>query len=155
MSSRRINSRLEPQLSAGVPRFPPWPAALNCLAHAAPSGLLNGIFTVQPYTDSRADSRAGSTEAWCFQFARTWCYLAINLQTHGDRILPWSYTCVRESTSTLLQSETPASPYQPHYPEPLDVTEMVEKAAGVCQLNTARRILAECQLRINGFNTYG
>lgn len=85
MSSRRINSRLEPQLSAGVPRFPPWPAALNCLAHAAPSGLLNGIFTVQPYDGSRADSRAGSTEAWCFQFARTWCYLTINLQTNARR----------------------------------------------------------------------
>ena len=32
---------------------------------------------------------------------------------------------------------------------------MVETAIEVCQLNTVRRILAEVQLRINGFNTYG
>jgi hypothetical protein len=32
---------------------------------------------------------------------------------------------------------------------------MVLKAAEVCHLNTARRILAEIQYRINGFNTYG
>jgi hypothetical protein len=32
---------------------------------------------------------------------------------------------------------------------------MVATAVGDCQLNTARRILAEIQLRINGFNTYG
>jgi hypothetical protein len=33
--------------------------------------------------------------------------------------------------------------------------EMLETAVDACQLNTARRILAEIQLRINGFNTYG
>jgi hypothetical protein len=32
---------------------------------------------------------------------------------------------------------------------------MEATAVGDCQLNTARRILAEIQLRINGFNTYG
>jgi hypothetical protein len=32
---------------------------------------------------------------------------------------------------------------------------MVATPVKDCQLNTARRILAEIQLRINGFNTYG
>lgn len=32
---------------------------------------------------------------------------------------------------------------------------MVETASYACQLNTSRRILAEIQHRINGFNTYG
>lgn len=35
------------------------------------------------------------------------------------------------------------------------VSEMVATAVQVCQLYTARRILAEIQARINGFNTYG
>lgn len=37
----------------------------------------------------------------------------------------------------------------------LTTTEMVETALYDCQLNSSRRILAEIQLRINGFNTYG
>lgn len=32
---------------------------------------------------------------------------------------------------------------------------MVEAAVETCQLYTARRLLAEIQHRINGFNTYG
>jgi hypothetical protein len=32
---------------------------------------------------------------------------------------------------------------------------MVVTSVGDCQFNTARRILAEIQHRINGFNTYG
>jgi hypothetical protein len=32
---------------------------------------------------------------------------------------------------------------------------MVETALTTCQINTSRRIFAEIQLRINGFNTYG
>jgi len=32
---------------------------------------------------------------------------------------------------------------------------MVEAAEGTIQLYTARRILAEIQHRVNGFNTYG
>jgi hypothetical protein len=32
---------------------------------------------------------------------------------------------------------------------------MVETVQESCQLNPSRRILAEIQLRINGFNTYG
>ncbi|EAT87817.1 hypothetical protein SNOG_05426 [Parastagonospora nodorum SN15] len=52
--------------------------------------------------------------------------------------------------------EAPRLPHtQPHPPNPHHVTEMVAIAVGDCQLNTSRRILAEIQLRINGFNTYG
>jgi len=53
--------------------------------------------------------------------------------------------CLRPSTPPY-----PAPPPNPHH-----VTEMVAIAVGDCQLNTSRRILAEIQLRINGFNTYG
>lgn len=38
---------------------------------------------------------------------------------------------------------------------PLKYTEMVATALDSCQLHIARRIFAEIQLRINGFNTYG
>jgi len=44
---------------------------------------------------------------------------------------------------------------QPHRLILVDVSEMVATVVGVCQLYTARRILAEIQHRINGFNTYG
>lgn len=45
------------------------------------------------------------------------------------------------------------SPHQPSIA--YTFTEMVETAVDACQLNTSRRIFAEIQLRINGFNTYG
>ncbi|KAF2872584.1 hypothetical protein BDV95DRAFT_606179 [Massariosphaeria phaeospora] len=37
----------------------------------------------------------------------------------------------------------------------LTATEMVEISQRLRQLNTSRRIFAEIQCRINGFNTYG
>lgn len=59
---------------------------------------------------------------------------------------PAPSTCLRPSKLAL---------YSPTNPYPYHVTEMVATAVSDCQLNTARRILAEIQLRINGFNTYG
>jgi hypothetical protein len=44
---------------------------------------------------------------------------------------------------------------QPYHPIISNVTDMVATAVHVRQLYTARRILAEIQHRINGFNTYG
>jgi predicted component of type VI protein secretion system len=59
---------------------------------------------------------------------------------------PAALTCLSSSISPI---------YSPTNPIPHHVTEMVATAVGGCQLNTSRRILAEIQLRINGFNTYG
>jgi hypothetical protein len=59
---------------------------------------------------------------------------------------PAALTCLR---SSKLPKYAPTTRF-PHH-----ITEMVATAVGDCQLNTARRILAEIQLRINGFNTYG
>lgn len=62
------------------------------------------------------------------------------------------YSALSE-TPVFLQ--TPVAPPPPHHLGLLDVLEMVATAVAVCQLYTARRILAEIQHRINGFNTYG
>lgn len=109
-------------------------------------------------TGLEADKRAGFTEAWCFHLAWMWCYLSINLQTHGDQLSPCFiprqtgrpaatlcfgglYSSIRCPTARVFRRRH---------------GDMVEAAAvGTCQLYTARRILAEIQHRINGFNTYG
>ena len=108
-------------------------------------------------TGLEADERAGFTEAWCFHLAWMWCYLSINLQTHGDQSSPCfiSHQTGRAAATLCLRGLYSSI----HRPTSRVLRrrygDMVEAAVGICQLYTARRILAEIQHRINGFNTYG
>ena len=89
---------------------------------------------------------------------RTRCYLTISPQTHVDQTLVLFYTSPSGPFWHRLWCCRPAELFQipPHSSlSTVTFTEMVATALDACQLNTSRRILAEIQLRINGFNVYG
>jgi hypothetical protein len=97
------------------------------------------------------------TDAWCFQLARI--HAAISLSITRPTSSPFSARFIsniygKPTTFTRLRSLKLPS-LSPTRRIPHNVTEMVATVVGDSQLNTARRILAEIQLRINGFNTYG
>lgn len=122
-------------------RLVPFPTAFSLSSHR----------TALEQANARVLRRLGAS-IW----VRIWCYLTINLQTHGDPIFTWFYTPSHGWTSASQLSETPVFFHPPPHPRHLDdVTEMVVTAVAACQLNTTRRILAEIKLRINGFNAYG
>ncbi|KAF2117762.1 hypothetical protein BDV96DRAFT_644102 [Lophiotrema nucula] len=77
------------------------------------------------------------------------------------RVQPYDAASRREERADFTEPRgfrSPAELFQipPHKTQSaLNLTEMVATALDACQLNTSRRILAEIQLRINGFNVYG
>ena len=86
-----------------------------------------------------------------------WYYLSINPQAHGDQSSPCliSYQTVSPAATLCLRRLHSSI----HCPTGRTFRrrhgDMVNAAVGIFQLYTARRILAELQHRINGFNTYG
>jgi hypothetical protein len=155
MSTRRINSRSSSRrpyhrpkcwlhVRSAVPnmqRLVPVPTADSPSSHTAASGQ----------TDARVLRKLGAflwpgSGAISLPISR---YTSIRSPT---RYISQTYdgpaaafTCLRPSSSSF-QSATSRILHH--------ITEMVVTSVGNCQF-TARRILAEIQLRINGFNTYG
>jgi hypothetical protein len=110
------------------------------------------------HTTARGSCDARVLRSLLIHVARPWYHLAINPQLHTalDRIVNSNYRQLFGPARSRLLHEAPEFLHSPpHQLDPSPVTEMVVTVAGVCQLNTARRILAEIQARINGFNTYG
>ncbi|KAF2002724.1 hypothetical protein P154DRAFT_618440 [Amniculicola lignicola CBS 123094] len=103
----------------------------------AASGVANGIFTVQPYDEQRKQNTRG---------------LLRDLQLRHCQLL------VQRRYQTLDTRRSNPRPVIYSIPAFLRLATDIEEAFKpytAPPLNSARRILAETQLRINGFNTYG
>src|SRR5690242_5490077 len=121
------------------------------------AGILTAYSASSHRTGLEGDRRAGFTEAWCFHLALD---VVLSLYQSSDArrsIFTLFYSAHTGEPAATLCFERPVFfhilPHRPAFC--LRGGDMVEAAEGTIQLYTARRILAEIQHRVNGFNTYG
>lgn len=133
---------------------PPTPRPRRAMAARAASSLIaNGLFTVQPYDNSAfalSDTRAGGGDG--IKLPRG-LDMPLSCCPFGQRHPGYLVSCLISSQGSASCTWTTSKISPPAYTP--TALEMVGTEQDSCQLNSSRRILAEVQLRINGFNTYG